>query len=130
VFDAETAQSSVGSVTVTHCDGNGTWLVALHGEHDLSSAPLLEQQTSPIWPRCKVAVIDLSGAGFVDSGMIKWLLSVARELEAAGAFTLSIVEGLPGGAAARLFALLGIRDMLACYPTREAAFAQVAARAA
>jgi anti-anti-sigma regulatory factor len=130
VFDAETAQSCVGSVTVTDCDGNGTWLVALQGEHDLSSASLLEQQTSPIWPRCKVAVIDLSQAGFVDSGIIKWLLSVARELEAAGAFTLSIVEGLPGDPAARLFALLGMRDLLACYPTREDAFAQVAARAA
>jgi anti-anti-sigma regulatory factor len=116
--------SAVGTVTVTHCDASGTWLVALQGEHDLATVPLLEKQTSPVWPACNVAVIDLSETLFIDSSVIKWLLRSERALEASGAFTLSIVEGAPGSVAARLFALLRMPDVLACYATRQAALTQ------
>ena len=56
--------------------------------------------------------------------MIRWLLEVERHLEEAGAFTLSIVVGQPGSAAARLFELLRMHHVLACYPTLEDALAQ------
>lgn len=115
---------SDGTVTVTPCDSHGTWLVTLQGEHDLANRRLLEQQTGAVWPLCKAAVIDLSDATFIDSGVIRWLLSVERELEAAGAFTLSIVEGRPGTVADRLFGLLRMGHVLACYPTRADALAQ------
>jgi anti-anti-sigma factor len=111
-------------VTATECDANGTWLVSLHGDHDLATRAQLEQETSAIWPACTVAVIDLSDVAFIDSGVIRWLLDVERQLEEAGAFTLSVVEGPPGSAAARLFQLLRMRHVLACYPTREHALAQ------
>ncbi|MDP9256338.1 MAG: STAS domain-containing protein, partial [Actinomycetota bacterium] len=94
---------------MTPCDSHGTWLVTLQGAHDLATRPLVEQQTRAIWPLCKVAVIDLSDATFIDSGVIRWLQSVERELEAAGAFTLSVVEGQPGSVADRIFGLLRIR---------------------
>jgi hypothetical protein len=116
-----------GTVTVTPCDSNGTWLVTLQGDHDLATRPLLERQTRGIWPLCKVAVIDLSDATFIDSGVIRWLLSVESELEAAGAFTLSIVEGHPGTVTDRIFGLLRTRDFLACYATRAEALAQAPA---
>ena len=116
---------STGTVTVTPCDSNGTWLVTLEGDHDLATRPLLERETRGIWPLCKVAVIDLSDVTFIDSGVIGWLLSVESELEAAGAFTLSIVEGRPGTVADRIFGLLRTSDLLACYATRADALAQV-----
>jgi len=78
-----------GTVTVTPCDSKGTWLVMLHGEHDLATRLLLDEQTRAIWPLCTVAVVDLSEATFVDSGVIRWLMSVERELAEAGTFTLS-----------------------------------------
>jgi anti-anti-sigma regulatory factor len=106
------------------CVADGTWLVSLHGDHDITTRAQLERETSPIWPVCKAAVIDLSDVAFADSGVIRWLLDVERQLEEAGAFTLSIVEGPPGSPAARLFELLRIRHVLACYPTREHALAQ------
>jgi anti-anti-sigma regulatory factor len=111
-------------VTATPCDPDGTWLVCLHGDHDLATRPHLEQQTSAIWPACKVAVIDLSDLAFIDSGVIRWLLDVERQLEQAGAFTLSIVQGPPGSRAARIFELLYIEHVFACYPTRQHALAQ------
>jgi anti-anti-sigma regulatory factor len=119
---------SDGTVTVTPCDSRGTWLVTLQGEHDLANRPLLERQTGAIWPLCKAAVIDLSDTTFIDSGVIRWLLSVERELEAAGAFTLSIVEGAPGTVADRLFGLLRMHHVLACYPTRADALEQAPPR--
>ena len=114
-------------VTTTPCDADGTWMVSLHGDHDLATRPQLERETSAIWPACKVAVIDLSDVAFIDSGVIRWLLDVERQLEEAGAFTLSIVEGRPGSAVDRIFQLLHMRHVLACYPTREAALAQAPA---
>jgi anti-anti-sigma regulatory factor len=119
---------STGTVTATSWDGDGTWLVSLHGDHDLATRAELERQTRAIWQACKVAVIDLSEVAFIDSGVIRWLLNVERELEAAGAFTFSIVEGSAGSVAERLFGLLRMRYVLACYPTREAALAQAPAR--
>lgn len=115
---------SAGTVTCTPCDSRGTWLITLHGEHDLASRPRLERQTRDIWPLCKVAVVDLSEATFIDSGVIKWLISAESALEAAGAHTLSIVEGPPGSVSDRLFEILRMRHVLPCYATREEAFAQ------
>lgn len=115
---------SAGTAVVTPCDSKGTWLVTLHGDHDLATRTGLELQTSAIWRFCKVVVIDLSDATFADSGVIRWLLSVERELEAAGASTLSIVEGPRGCPVARIFDLLRMRDLMACYSTRAEAFDQ------
>jgi anti-anti-sigma regulatory factor len=110
-------------LTTTSRD-DGTWLVTLHGDHDLATRLQLARETDPIWANCKAAVIDLSDATFIDSGVIRWLLDVERQLEEAGAFTLGIVEGRPGSAATRLFELLRVRHVLACYPTLEDALAQ------
>ena len=114
---------SGGTVTVTPCDAEGTWLVTLQGEHDLATRPQLELQTSMIWPLCKAVVIDLSDVEFIDSGVIRWLLAAESALEAGGDFTLSIVEGPPGSAADSLFSLLHMRHVFACFRTREEAFA-------
>ena len=113
-----------GTVTVTPCDSKGTWLVMLHGEHDLATRLLLDEQTRAIWPLCTVAVVDLSEATFIDSGVIRWLMSVEREFAEAGTFTLSIVEGPSGTVADRLFGLLRMRYAVDCYATREDALAQ------
>jgi hypothetical protein len=122
----EDAGVSAGTVTVTPCDSRGTWLVTLHGDHDLATRTNLELQTAGIWRFCKVVVIDLSDATFIDSGVIRWLLRVERELEGANASTLSIVQGPPGCAAAHIFGLLRMSHVMACYETRVEALDQAA----
>ncbi len=114
-------------VCATTGDDDGTWLVTLRGDHDLRTRSELARETNPVWALCTVAIIDLSNVGFIDSGVIRWLLDVERQLEKAGAFTLSIVEGPPGSAAARLFGLLRMRSVMACYPTLADALAQAPA---
>jgi anti-anti-sigma regulatory factor len=115
--------------TITRSDNRGSWLVALSGEHDLATMPLLDEQTSHVWQRCTIAVIDLSEVTFLDSSLIHWLLRVENELEDAHDFTLSIVTGPPGGATGKLFERLGMSHVLACYETRRHAFAQAVAGA-
>jgi anti-anti-sigma regulatory factor len=119
--------AAAGSVAVSPQDADGAWLIALEGVHDLSTASLLERATIGLWQRCTLAVIDLSGTAFIDTAVINWLMSAKLMLEAAGCGTLGIVEGPPASFAARLFHLLSLRDVLACYPTRQDALAQVRA---
>jgi anti-anti-sigma regulatory factor len=120
---------SAGSVTCTPCDSRGTWLITLQGEHDLVTRPGLERETRDVWPLCQVAIIDLSDTTFIDSGVVRWLLSSETALEAAGGHSLRVVVGPPGSVADRLFATLGVRHVLPCYPTRAAALARAPAGA-
>jgi anti-anti-sigma regulatory factor len=121
--------SAVGTVSVTRLDAVGTWLIALGGEHDLATAALLEEQTIDVWPRAGFVVVDLSGAAFIDSTVVNWLMRAKRELEASGSGVLGIVEGPAGTFAARLFGLLRLRDVLVCYRTRRDALARESVRA-
>ena len=120
-------ETAIGTVTVTHYDSNGTWLIALEGDHDMSTTPLLEQQTSDVWPLCNLAVVDLGGATFIDCSTISWLLRTRGALTQPGRDVLRIVQGPRGGAAARMFNLLRPQDVFACYPTRQDALAHTSA---
>jgi anti-anti-sigma regulatory factor len=115
--------------TITRGDDRGTWLVALRGEHDLATIPLLDEQTGHVWPQCTVAVVDLSAVTFIDSSLIHWLLRVEQTLEAAHGLTLSIVTGAPGGVTGKLFERLRLSHVFACYVTRREAFMQAVAGA-
>jgi anti-anti-sigma regulatory factor len=112
-----------GTVSATPCDANGTWLVALQGEHDQSTALRLDQVRS-LWPFCKAVVVDLGDADFIDSSVIRWILQGERELGAAGA-RMSVVVGLPDSPASCLFGLLKMSQVVPCYATREEALARV-----
>lgn len=116
--------AAAGEVTVSPQNADGAWLIALEGEHDLSTAALLEQETIGLWQRCTLAVVDVSGAAFIDTTVINWLMSAKLRLEASGGGALGIVVGPPGSFAARLFSLLGMQRVLTCYPTRQDALAR------
>jgi anti-anti-sigma factor len=114
--------SAPGGSTVTHHDANGTWIIALDGEHDISTMPVLDEQISRILPRCTVAVVDLSSTTFIDASVIGWLMRT-RGLVATGNNALSIVQGNPGGIADRIFDILGLNEELPVYSTRKDALA-------
>jgi anti-anti-sigma regulatory factor len=114
----------MSALVSTTVDDDGTSLVTLHGDHDLATRSELVRETSLIWEGCKIAIVDLSRATFVDSGVIRWLLDIETQLEQTGAGTLRIVEGPPRSPAARLFEVLRMQHVLACYPTLEDALAE------
>jgi anti-anti-sigma factor len=51
-------------------DAAGTRVVALYGEHDLSTAPDLEREISSVLASGSPLVLDLSGAAFIDSSVL------------------------------------------------------------
>ena len=107
----------IGRVNVSHHDGNGTWLITLEGEHDLATMPGLEQQTIAVWPQCSYAIVDLSRASFIDSTTVHWLLRARHTVEVDHKAQLVIADGAPDSFAARVLGVLGLRDVLGCYPT-------------
>jgi anti-anti-sigma regulatory factor len=122
---ASSVTSAAGSVAVCPQNADGAWLIVLEGEHDLSTAALLEQATIGLWQRCTLAVVDVSGAAFIDTTVVNWLMHARRMLEASRGGALGIVEGPPGSSAARLFRLVGLCDVVACFPTRHDALARM-----
>jgi anti-anti-sigma regulatory factor len=115
--------AAAGSVAVRPQGADGAWLIVLEGEHDLSTTPLLEQATIGLWQRCTMAVVDVSGAAFIDTTVVNWLMYARRMLRASGA--LAIVEGPASSPASRLIRLVGLCDVVACFPTRQDALAQM-----
>ena len=112
--------ATAGTVTVAELDRAGTWLVALAGEHDLATAPLLERRTRGVWSRCTRVVVDLSAATFIECSVINWLLRARRTVESIGAEVVVIVDGPSVNCASRVFDVMGLRDILTCYPAQQA----------
>jgi anti-anti-sigma regulatory factor len=114
--------SAPGGSTVTHHDDNGTWIIALDGEHDISTTGVLDEQISRLLPQCTVAVVDLSSTTFIDASVIGWIMRIRGAL-ANGNKELSIVRGNPGGIADRIFDVLRLHGELSVYSTRKDALA-------
>ena len=115
----------IGRVSVSHYDGNGTWLIALEGEHDLATLPSLEEETVDVWPHCSLAVVDLSRARFIDSSVVHWLLRARHYVEGDRRRRLVVVDGAPDSFAAHVLGVLGLRGALGCYPTADDVLQQV-----
>jgi len=84
----------------------GVWLLSLHGEHDIATQPSLREQLGHVRAAGGPIVVDLSGAGFVDSTIIGALLDGADDGSA-----VSVVAP-PGSAARRLADLVRLADAL------------------
>jgi anti-anti-sigma factor len=70
-------------------------VVLLEGEHDLGSAPELEDALGNALLTCSELLVDLSSAQFVDSSTIHALVKAKKEADDKGcAFTL-VVDGSP-----------------------------------
>lgn len=90
---------------------DSTRLVALYGELDLASGPLLEQHLRrPGSPSPERLVIDLSGLEFLDCSGLHALLRVRERCQASGEM-LSLLHGPPS--VDRIFDLTGTRDLFA-----------------
>jgi anti-anti-sigma factor len=66
-----------GSVRVDRV-GDSLWIVELHGEHDLCTAPSLHGELATIFAQGTTVVVDLSETTFVDSSILSELISAQR----------------------------------------------------
>ena len=113
--------AQVGTFNVSEQDARGTWLIALEGEHDMSTTPLLQRETRPLWSRCARAVVDLSDATFIDSSVINWLIRGHLDSGGREGARVVVIDGPPGSAVNRILEVTGVRSLLRCCATRQEA---------
>jgi anti-anti-sigma factor len=106
-----------GSIRTTRI-GTGVWIVSLVGEHDLSTAPLVERDLEAMSRSGTGIVLDLSETTFIDSSMLRVILDRRSER-----FALVVPAG---GAVARLLALVGLDGTIETYRSRFVACRAVA----
>ena len=95
-------------------------MLAITGEHDLSTAPGLRQRLDGLIAEGAPIVVDLSPASFVDSSILGVILEARRHAEAEGrGFAVCHANGSdPVG---RVLEITGLRGELPVHADREQA---------
>jgi anti-sigma B factor antagonist len=97
--------------------GEDIFVVSLAGEHDLYTAPTVQEELrSVIAAGARAIVVDLTETTFFDSTMLHVLLSVRNELRDGGRLLL-----VTNDATERVFEIAGIDRFFDFYPSRRAA---------
>lgn len=117
----------IGEVQV-HAGGDGALVVALVGEHDVSTESDVRTALAGAMARGESVVIDLGAAEFVDSRIVAAILAAAED---ARANDQQLVVVAPASTAFidRTIHLLGLDQILPVYASRAAALAGVAGQA-
>jgi anti-sigma B factor antagonist len=101
----------------------GVMVVAINGEHDLSTAPGLRSRLEQLIADGDPVVVDLTAATFVDSSILGTLLQAHREAGKAGVgFAVAHAEGAE--AVARVLEITGLREDLPVHRSRDDARAE------
>jgi len=94
-----------------------SWVVALEGEHDLSTCDALQRECDRIFELGTCLIVDLSAATFVDSSILGALVSSHRRAENEEREGFAVVAP-PGSAGDKLFRLAGAYQMLTIFQSR------------
>ncbi len=105
---------------------NGTAVLSIQGEHDLSTVASLRSQIDQLISGSSAIVIDLTPATFIDSSILGVILDARRR---AGEANLGFAVAHADGAAAvgRVLEITGLREELPIHPTRDEAVAEAEA---
>jgi anti-sigma B factor antagonist len=108
-----------GEIALERTD-SGLTVLAITGEHDLSTAPMLRQRLDGLIADGAPIVVDLSPATFVDSSILGVILDARRRAEAGGlGFAVSHANGAdPVG---RVLDVTGLRNKLPVHAGRDEA---------
>jgi len=117
-----------GSVTVDR-DGASTWIVALHGEHDIATTDQLRAELDAIFAHGTIVVVDFSDATFIGSAVVGELLRAQDRVDRDPTEHLVIVAP-PDGEPRRVLDLLDLGRVVEIFPSRDAAFRSFTARSA
>lgn len=109
-----------GTVELHHQDG--AWVLALHGEHDLTTAPALRRAVDEAFDAGSAVVIDLSGTEFMDSTVLAILVHGREEARRHDEHGFAVVAPL-GSFARHLVDLAALDRHVAVYAGRTEAIA-------
>jgi len=109
-------------------NSSGVWVLTLHGEHDVSTQPMLREQLAHVVGAGGPVVVDLSKAAAVDSTVLATVVAFHRD-DGVGVSEVAIVAPDHYGGT-RLVELVGVGTSIALYESREAAIAAFGGRIA
>jgi anti-anti-sigma factor len=118
--------TAVTGVSVIGYGAADAFVIALEGEHDMTTTSLLSEQASHWRPESTVAVVDLSRATFIDCSVVNWLVRACEAAGGARQGRLRIVQGPPNGMVERVFDLIQLHEQFPCFRTRGEALAEPA----
>jgi anti-sigma B factor antagonist len=95
-----------------------SWIIALGGEHDISTAPDLRRNIDQALGAPLRIVMDLTDTTFIDSSILALILSCSRAKEPAFSLVLPA-----SGPARRLFSITGLDHIFPTFETRALALA-------
>lgn len=97
-------------------------MLALHGEHDISTTPSLRDELDHAYGSGSSVVVDLTDVEFMDSSVLQGILYGRdfTEQEAEHRLVLVVPED---GVARRLISLTNLDELVSTYTTRTAALA-------
>ncbi len=107
-----------GQIVVQHL--SNVSVVALHGEHDISTVPAVEAALDGILEQGMNVVVDLSEASFIDSSVLRATMLGHRALTPA---RIVAVAATPGTLPRRLIDLVALSAIIPTFDTLEDAIA-------
>lgn len=110
---------AAGKITVEE-PGEGVAVVALSGEHDLSTVELVKAGIAEARADDRAVVVDLTGASFVDSSILGAVLD-ARRTATEDALGFAVAMGDGAEAVRRVLEVTGLNDELPVHASRDAA---------
>ena len=97
----------------------GVAVVVLEGEHDLYTAPALQDRISTVLEEGGPFIIDLTPSTFIDSSVLRVLLEARREAEERGlGFAVALAED-EAPAVRRMLEVTGLIGVFPVLPARK-----------
>jgi anti-sigma B factor antagonist len=117
--ETDSAESQPACVRIDVERSCGVWVLTLHGDHDVSTQPILREQLKLVTDAGGPIVVDLSRATFLDSTVIGALaLAAGIDGQAGAPLTLVAPANYVG---TRMVELVGIGSRIPVYRTRTEA---------
>jgi anti-sigma B factor antagonist len=104
---------------------HGAHVVALFGEHDLSTLEDISAALKDAFDRGPAVILDLTAATFIDSAVIGPIIFLpTRRAESRPENRFAVVVD-PGGPADQMLRLVGLELVVSVFPTRGDALAAI-----
>jgi len=112
-----------GSIEADSGAQNGVAVIYLKGEHDLHTAPDVQERLAAALRDCNALITDLTGATFVDSSIVGVLLD-ARQTAANNSKRFAVCLGPESSESVkRIFDITGLTESLPVVPDHDRAIA-------
>jgi anti-anti-sigma factor len=99
---------------------DSSWLIALNGEHDLATQPVLEDALERVFATGTTILLDLTDATFMDSTVLGTVIRAQQRADR-NAHERLLVVAPPESPAGRIIELSGTGSILQLFESRTAA---------